>query len=251
MSNLIKPQQPSHWYRPDATPAYGATLREARKEGLYPSVTSISQVIAKPSIEAWRLNNLLEVAFEMAAWHEGTVDDFKEKVKAEWEKRTTAAAELGTKYHEAIECMLQGESPDDPAIDQETIEAVRRWCKDNRVVIGGIERCFAHPLGFGGRADLYGQWKGTRDFVLDWKTTDTRNKKKLFYPDFAIQLAANANGLELPEADLVSVVVSTTEPGVVVDKVWGNNELWYAQFLHRFMVWKYEKNYWPVEAGDE
>jgi hypothetical protein len=103
----IKPEQPSHWYKPDGTPAYGATLREARKQGLYPSVTSIGQVFAKPAITAWSDNLLLDAAWNYTVkWATEDEEEWKERVIAEWRAGKSQAAELGSAYHDAIEEMM-------------------------------------------------------------------------------------------------------------------------------------------------
>ena len=56
----------THWYDKAGQPRYtviGAngnerptTLRDARKDGLVPSVTTVMSVAAKPGLEAWKLN---------------------------------------------------------------------------------------------------------------------------------------------------------------------------------------------------
>ena len=61
----IIPERASHWYFQDGRPCHqvqaksgnglrDATLRDARTLGLYPSVTSILNIIAKPQLEAWK-----------------------------------------------------------------------------------------------------------------------------------------------------------------------------------------------------
>ena len=63
---LIKRESASHWYLPDRTPYHEVeradgsglrpvTLRDARKSGAYPSVTNIISVLAKPGLDAWRV----------------------------------------------------------------------------------------------------------------------------------------------------------------------------------------------------
>jgi len=253
---LIKPEQPSHWYKSDGTPAYGSTLREARRDGLYPSVTSISQVIQKPAIEAWKQNLLMETMYESVIdsdwWCAYNPEHVKKTIICEWKENMSAAAELGTKVHDAIE----GMTVDDDSWVGTDMEpyclAVRDWMEKNIINNHIPEACFAHPLGFGGRVDLYGEWgKRQRPFVLDYKTQGKPGDKMVFYPDMAIQLAANAAGVGSLDGDLISVLLSTVEPGELRYKCWGddpkrNNEYWLARFINRCRVWADEKNYWPV-----
>jgi hypothetical protein len=58
-----------HWYTQEGEPMYtiigangkerNTTLRDAKKEGLVPSVTTIMGVVAKPALETWKQNNYL------------------------------------------------------------------------------------------------------------------------------------------------------------------------------------------------
>ena len=48
---LIKQYDSSHWYTVDGQTAYGKTLRDARKECLLPSPSSINSMLASPGLE--------------------------------------------------------------------------------------------------------------------------------------------------------------------------------------------------------
>ena len=70
MAVLTKSKVPSgHWYRCDGTPVHRlptadgqgerpTTLRDARRLKLYPSVTSILGILAKPGLEKWKLDQV-------------------------------------------------------------------------------------------------------------------------------------------------------------------------------------------------
>ena len=73
---MIKPEQSSHWYTKDGKPAYGANMTQARKEGLLPSVTSILQIIGKPGLDAWKMNELISVAAECPRGCGESVEDW-------------------------------------------------------------------------------------------------------------------------------------------------------------------------------
>ena len=71
MSALVKAEQSSHWYTQDGKPFYEienksapgtmrrVTLRDARKLNLVPSVTTITGVISKPQLEAWKIEQAI------------------------------------------------------------------------------------------------------------------------------------------------------------------------------------------------
>ena len=64
-----------HWYGKDGSPRYTVkakdgsdrptTLRDARKHGYLPSVTTILKIAAKPGLEAWKLNQMMMAALTL------------------------------------------------------------------------------------------------------------------------------------------------------------------------------------------
>jgi hypothetical protein len=250
----IKPQWgKGHFYGPDGTPRYDANITVARKEGLFPSVTTVNQPIVKPAVDAWSQNLLLDVAWEyIEEWtSEDDEEAWQEAVINEWEIAKAAARELGTAYHDAIEEMLRADDwtiRDLPTgVKRPVLESVKEWMVDNHVNIHGIEESFSHPLGFGGKIDLHGTWGlSQRPLTHDWKSQGKPGDALSFYPDMAIQLAANAALDGKLDGDLVSWVFSTVEPGEYRVKVWGDNQYWFDRFMNRFAVWQDEKKYHPV-----
>ena len=74
---VIKPQTLSHWYSADGQPMYEVpkakgggtrktTIRDARKHGWYPSVTSILKIVDKPFLNAWIANQAIEACIEVS-----------------------------------------------------------------------------------------------------------------------------------------------------------------------------------------
>ena len=62
---FVKPDGGGHWYTADGTPRYEATLRDARKENLLPSPTSILSIIHADGLERWKLNQMATAAVEL------------------------------------------------------------------------------------------------------------------------------------------------------------------------------------------
>ena len=63
---LIRRESASHWYLRDGTPFHeteradgkglrSVTLRDARKVRAYPSVTNVLSILAKPGLDAWKI----------------------------------------------------------------------------------------------------------------------------------------------------------------------------------------------------
>ena len=65
MPLLVTPESSSHWYDAAGNPRYDATLRTARKENLYPSVTSILSVVSKPGLDAWKMEQVALAALTL------------------------------------------------------------------------------------------------------------------------------------------------------------------------------------------
>jgi hypothetical protein len=64
-----------HWYQPDGTPLHqvpkadgkgmrDTTLADAKKLGLLPSVTGITDIVAKPALMNWKAAQVAAAAFE-------------------------------------------------------------------------------------------------------------------------------------------------------------------------------------------
>ena len=71
-------------------------LGDARKKGLFPSFSTINQIIEKPPVNQWRLGKMYE-----ATGNTSSLD--KDEVYAEFNRLTTSARDEGTRIHDLIE----------------------------------------------------------------------------------------------------------------------------------------------------
>ena len=252
----IRPESSSHWYDRNGNPCYEVprasgegmkptTLREARIMHLLPSVTSVLSIVRKPYLEAWKADQYLGVSCEFP---EAT----KEEVIEIAETRMAEARDTGSLYHAEIERivlnLIDGGTvePEDYEMPEETIRAFIEWYRRFKLRPRWVERPFACSAGYGGRIDcegtsFLGDGPGTYYTVIDWKTQATKqNKPFRTYPEWAVQLAAYAYGINRPDALLVSVCISTTEPGRIEHFPWprDENEDNYQAFLDAFAVWR-------------
>ena len=263
-----------HLYRPDGTAVYEIeyadkaragemrtpTLRDARKLGLYPSVTEILSILSKPGLERWKIHTHIEAALTQPR-DDRPVDDLIPEIKENAAEFARVAREIGTHHHDAIEYEVKRmEGIGDSyafydCVPPATLVAFSNWYANSGLVLAenGIERRFAHPLGYGGRIDYIGTLGG-HDIVVDWKTQGTKPGKPFaFYPEMAAQLAGYAHGVGFPmeDAHLMSVLISSTEPGRMDLNLWGDNDAWLSAFLGAFELWKgpLGKNYNPIEKA--
>lgn len=205
----FKPQQPTHWYEDSGEPAYGATLREAKKQSLNPSITSIIGIVRNPAFDARDLNILLKTAYK----HGGVLleEDFYEIVKKEFEEKKWAPARLGDKWHDAYERWNKGEKyVRFPCA--ETAKEIKKFHKELDIKPVYVEHNMA-AHGYGGRLDLAADSRMGK-VVIDLKSRANPRS----YPEDLMQLAAQACllGPEWTDAHLISLIVSTTEPGVIM-----------------------------------
>ena len=80
-----------HWYQPDGTPLHqvpkadgkglrDTTLADAKKLGLLPSVTGITDIVAKPALMNWKAAQVAAAAFENPPTGDETQEYFIERV---------------------------------------------------------------------------------------------------------------------------------------------------------------------------
>lgn len=259
---MIRPESSSHWYqrssgkpmhevpRADGEGVKPTTLREARIYNLVPSVTSILGIVDKPFLRAWKANQYLEVALEFAeknAFSAETMED----VIASTDARMSIARDTGSEYHAQLEDIVTALNERDAldldlfTIPPKTITAFVEWYRRFELHARLIEHPFACAGGYGGCIDLVclsrlGDGPGNYFTVLDYKTQSTKqNKPFKQYPEWACQLAAYAYGIGRPDALLVNLCISTTEPGRIEHFTWpqADNEDYYHAFKDAFAVW--------------
>lgn len=204
-----------HWYRPDGTPAYeitgangkvrATTLRDARKLGLYPSVTTIIKAAAAPGLELWKQKQVMLAALTLPRNPAETEDAFVARILEDSREQARQAAEAGAAVHGAIERCCRNEPYDHRLHVAKFLMAVTETFGDRQF---RPEHSFAHPMGFGGKADLH-----CDGLVLDVKTKDADDiPEAKLWDEHLMQLAAYRVGLGLPNARAGIVFVSRNEP---------------------------------------
>ena len=212
-----KVAESGHWYTKDGTPAYttigktgerATTLRDARKLGLLPSVTTINGMLSKAGLNSWLQQQVLLAALTLPRLPDEPEADWLSRVMQDSKSTGREAAERGTAIHAIIQGYFeQMYMPEKPAyldgIDKALADAF-----DSQPWIS--EKSFGHPLGFGGKVDLMakpinGQGDG---FVVDFKTKETDLDKVDVYFEHEMQLAAYREGLGIPTARCAIVFVN-------------------------------------------
>ena len=248
----------SHWYTRDGQPAYTikkkdggdrpATLRDARKHNLLPSVTTIFNIMAKPQLEKWKLNKAIQAALTTTRDDDEPDDRYHQRILERSRKEVSEAAELGTRIHDAIEAAFGGHEPPEDLKPYvlPTMEYLRKINLTNieleQVVVNIRE-------GYAGRVDLLAGF-GDKRVIVDFKTRKTRKGEKVTPYEFQpMQIAAYAHAAfgSLKDVWGANIYISTTEPERIETVAYNADTLReeYEAFINMCALWRYSKNYDP------
>ena len=203
-----KQQDTGHWYTKEGTPAYttigktgerATTLRDARKEGLLPSVTTIINLMSKPALSSWLQQQVLLAALTLPRESNEPEQEWLKRVMSDSKATGREAAERGTTIHNIIQGYFeQMYLPEKPPYHDAIDDALKNHFGNQPWL---SEKSFGHHLGYGGKCDLMAkQVNGQGGFVVDFKTKDTDLDKVDIYFEHELQLAAYREGLNLPNA---------------------------------------------------
>jgi hypothetical protein len=233
-----------HWYTQDGKPCHfqadgkDTTLRHARKQSLVPSVTGILDIVDKPGLTNYLINQTME-----AAWDNNNgipaigYTEWCKEVRQKAKEHSLNARDKGSAIHKALEDDANGIEPTEHLdIVERVTEALESEFGDE-VKDLVPESSFSHRLGFGGAVDL-----SSPGLILDYKTKADGLKKKMVYDTHIGQLAAYRCGLGFHEARCGNVFISDDEVRIVMlteeELVWG---LEYFQIL--LSLWKHTKKF--------
>lgn len=177
----------SHYYYPDGTPCYEVenkskggmrrtTISDARKLGLYPSVTTILSILEKPALTAWKIENACLAVLTTPPNPGESLDAFVERVlhtERQQDAEAQAARDLGTAIHDAMERWFSG---------QDVPPDLRPWIEPAARAVGTFGSFVAAEKilvgdGYAGRTDLI------LESPASWWIFDTKSAKKLPDPD--------------------------------------------------------------------
>lgn len=243
-----------HWYDKDGQPCYTqlkadgsgerpTTLRDAKKLQLVPSVTTVMQVAAKPGLEIWKTNQILDAVMESGYCFTESEQEFKRRIISKGKEVGEKAAEKGTKIHDALELWVK--TGKIKRGYKKYITAVDECLSCLPDVKWRAEDSFCHPLGFGGKVDLSAS--DGDGFIIDFKTKATSDKFAV-YDEHAMQLAAYGRGLGIPDATCFNLFISTEEDEVnaeLVEHSPGDIERGWQMFECLLYYWQLQKKYKP------
>jgi len=186
-------------------------LRHYKIEGVsdpLPSVTTVLSVINKPFLFTWQRNEqkaaLLKSLknkptqlskMEELYWIEKVVNEGLGAA----DKIRDAAGDFGTKAHELIEGVIQGDTSPIPEKQDAVIKAFHAWREQTNITLTSQEAVVYSPkFKYAGALDAIGRTKSGDLVVIDWKTSNSLKT------DYAFQLAAYAKAVEELSGEKVS-----------------------------------------------
>src|SRR5437016_9456786 len=273
---LIERQAPSHWYLRDGRPFHEiakkdgsgnrpVTLADARKVLALPSVTNVLGVLAKPGLDAWKIEQGIMAALTLPRRADESLDVFAHRVVKDMGEQVEKAADFGSAIHAACEVYaLNKQLPDDVRLLAFMDDWVR-WFDMNVERVASIEQVFVnHEHGYAGRVDMVALLRNIGWTVVDFKTQKVKRSAKgepkpAFYETWPLQLAGYRQAILASGAKnvtgMVSVVIDSAQPGPVHVKTWTpsggapcearNEDGYFESFRAALELWRYVKTYDP------
>ena len=263
MSALIKTKADSHYYRATGEPVHEVLkadgvgtrptdIRDARKQKLLPSVTTVLKVWPKEALVNWRIEQAILSASTLPRLQDEPLDKFIERVVVDMDRERDEAAEAGKVIHSAMASRVaNGKWPED--VDPKWFPfftAWEPWVVANLAITMISESVVVNEReGYAGCVDWVGATYLWGEAVLDFKNQAVKGKPK-FYDTWAMQLVAYDACLKGDKRNsLVSVVLDRLVPHEPYVKVWDDAEAAEAQdnFNACLDFWKAVNNYNPAQ----
>ena len=201
----------SHFYTKSGELITDITIREARQQGLLPSVTTVTKASwDNPQLTKWKITQLLKLLKEKPQ----NLNLTENQIMDWYYDETGKAMKKGSDIHDEIEKYLTGKKS---KIDKE----LKSWIDENIFEVYEIEKRLVNNK-FAGTIDLICDLKDYGLSILDWKTQGF-DKYPVVYDDYKFQLVAykqlvDFNSTEFKKHNLVDVFISTNNE-LIVPKV--------------------------------
>jgi hypothetical protein len=230
------------------------TIKDARENGWLPSVTTVLDILDKPQLTKWKMDQAaLAVRRLIAAGRAFPGDDksFCEIIRKESMQQVTDAADLGTRIHAGIEKLFGG-LPYDADLEP-YIRNVPALLKEHGIEIDGHELRLVHEeLGYAGTTDLAFHTREGLRGILDFKSRKSIPGLAMdAYDGQATQIAAyHTAHYKVPPSGMdrgANVFVSTTEPGRV-EIAWHDGATLASEwefFKHLLRCWQIRNRHEP------
>lgn len=260
----------SHWYTITGLPKHtqktkpGAkkserptNITDAREQNLFPSVSTITKILAVPGLERWAQEQVAIACFSNPP-HPGEEQDGYVKAMVEKSKEgLDQAASTGTVIHAALEAAMRGTKGDVATVKidhmeyhiDEFVVPVLNLIEEHAFRVISAETVLVNSTeGYAGTTDLIVETKDGKPGIIDFKSKRTKRNTPIIPSEtHAMQIAAYSMAAHSKLGFGANIYISTTEPGRVemveydFEKL---NEDWKA-FLNLRNLWIWKNGYDP------
>ncbi|MBE3145094.1 MAG: hypothetical protein IMZ61_14425 [Planctomycetes bacterium] len=243
---MSNPSEAGHWYKKDGSPCYTieaksgqirpTTLRDARKLGLVPSVTTVIRCAAAPGLTNWMIDQAILAALTCPRIDGEDETAYLSRIKADSKEQARKASERGILIHAVVQHGFEDHLPLARWDGYEYYASARKtlvsWCGLREWI---SEKSFATTR-YGGKVDLHND-----DYLIDVKSTDKDITTLETWDEHKIQLAGYNGGLggNARKCGILYINVNTAESRLVwidekeLDKGWkmfsALLDFWYAK----------------------
>ena len=248
----------AHYYLKTGENCHG-TLREARKVGAFPSVTTIINLLNKPGLINWQLQKAVLSSLTLPRMEGESDTDFAKRVVEDMGIETSAAAEKGTAVHALAEQVMARKPR--PQLSSEMLPfwfALEKWRDEKITKVYNQEFVVVNEQdGYAGRCDMTAEHKDYGTVIVDFKTRGRSKpvgKKTVgIIPTREgdiLQLGAYRHGTFADEeaSDVVCLsVLIDNQTGEITEHAWTCAEAvkGYEMFCHLAKAWFIQKKYDP------
>jgi hypothetical protein len=238
-----KTAEPRHYVeKKDGTGQRPTTVRDARANGWFPSVTTILKGLSKPQLERWKMVQAATAVLTSPRVDGEDLDAFMERVlfaDKEQDQEAIIAADRGTEIHAALEMAMQGKQISEEIASwvRPAVDALKTYGKvhaTEQILVG---------CGYAGKTDLILEAPDAY-WIFDAKSTK-KLPPKAAWDDHVAQCAAYALAFRPPQEKPIktaNIYISTIDCGKFV--IW-EHEHWASEseaFMHLVSYWQIKNN---------
>lgn len=242
---IVIPESSAHWYDSKTySPRHDADLRAARKEGLFPSPTSVLKCLHKPSLTAWLQQQAILSSLTLPRASGEQDDAFAKRVVNDMGETSRKATDFGTRIHK-LKQNIHRQNYFDANLDSDweyVLEYEKEFSAKYAQVVHSEKILVNHKLGYAGTCDLVAEHREWGMILQDTKTQNIK-EKPVFYPEWPMQLVAYAECLDYP-VKIVSCIINSAKPDIPYFKVWDNYDQAWNGFKGCLELWRYTNKFY-------
>jgi len=231
----------AHYYDSKTLECFDCDIRKARKEGLFPSVTTKLGILDKSGLNIWKTQQAVMAALTLPRESGEPEEVFIKRIFDDAKEQSEKAANFGTEFHAAAEKYFKKEefSPSDERV-RTMITRLDKWAVDMKILPLFTEKVFVNQnMKLACRVDLvfyYIDGDDQKTVIADFKTQNVKDDKMRAYDEWIYQLAGNRLCYGMKIDELWNIVISTNPEtlGNIYVKKWTDEEwIWGTEVFNK------------------